>query len=200
MVYIYRYGGVIMTMLSKKSKKTVKLKDLEWGRLSQRICRIIERVMEDQGLNKSQLAKRIKYPQSALNDVFTPDDTGRKRRWSVPLLMAVCEELSLYFPDVIKAAWEGSALAWLKFHLATKEPQSTDRLDAIVKAIAPGDASEELRDMFYNAHMLELAAPNYVQKYLDGKISDAKVYEDLNEIIENADTNFWACVKAQLEE
>ena len=54
--------------------------------------------------------------------------------------------------------------------------------------------------MFYNAHMLELAAPNYVQKYLDGKISDAKVYEDLNEIIENADTNFWACVKAQLEE
>ena len=75
-----------MNMSVKKTKKPVKLKDMEWGRLSQRICRIIEKVMEDQGLNKSQLAKRIKYPLSALSDVFTPDDTGRKRRWSVPLL------------------------------------------------------------------------------------------------------------------
>ncbi len=188
-----------MNTLSKKAKKPVTLKDIEWGRLSQRICRIVEKVMEDQGLNKSQLAQRIKYPQSALSDVFSPDDTGRKRRWSVPLLMAVCEELSLYFPDVIKAAWEGSTLAWLKFHLSTKEPQSIDRLDAIVKAIAPGDASDDLREMFYNAHMLELAAPGYVQKYLDGEITDTKVYEDLSEIIENADSNFWACVKSCLE-
>ena len=52
--------------------------------------------------------------------------------------------------------------------------------------------------MFYNVHMLEVAAPEYVQKYLAGEITDAKVYEDLNDIIENADTNFWACVKAQL--
>ena len=182
----------------KRSKKPIQLKDMEWGRLSQRICRIIEKVIDDQGLNKSQLAKRIKYPQSAFNDVFTPDENGRKRRWSVPLLMAVCEELSLYFPDVLRAAWEGSALAWLKFHLASKEPQSLDRLDAIVKAIAPGDASEELRNMFYNVHMLEVAAPEYVQQYLQGKISDAKVYEDLNEIIENADANFWTCVRNQL--
>ena len=172
-----------MNKLPKKVKKPVQLNDAEWGRLSQRICRIIEKVMNDQQLNKSQLAKRIKYPQSALNDVFTPDDKGRKRRWSIPLLMAVCEELSLYFPDVIHAAWEGSTL---------------ERLDAIVKAIAPGDASEELRDMFYNVHMLEVAAPEYVQKYLAGEITDAKVYEDLSDIIENADTNFWACVKAQL--
>ena len=182
----------------KRSKKPIQFKDMEWGRLSQRICRIIEKVIDDQGLNKSQLAKRIKYPQSAFNDVFTPDENGRKRRWSVPLLMAVCEELSLYFPDVIRAAWEGTALAWLKFHLSSKEPQSLDRLDAIVKAIAPGDASEELRNMFYNVHMLEVAAPEYVQQYLQGKISDAKVYEDLNEIIENADANFWTCVKNQL--
>ena len=189
-----------MNKLSKKPKKPIQVKDTEWGRLSQRICRIIEKVMDDQGLNKSQLAKRIKYPQSAFNDVFTPDDTGRKRRWSVPLLMAVCEELSLYFPDVIRAAWEGSTLAWLKFHLSTKEPQSYDRLDAIVKAIAPGDASEELRNMFYNVNMFEVAAPDYVKKYLAGEISDAKVYEDLDEIIENADTNFWACVKTQLSE
>ena len=53
--------------------------------------------------------------------------------------------------------------------------------------------------MYYNAHMFELAAPEYVQEYLGGKISDTKVYEDLSEIIESADINFWACVKAQLE-
>lgn len=187
-----------MNKSQKKAKKPVQLKDVEWGRLSRRICRIIEKVMNDQGLNKSQLAKRIKYPQSAFNDVFTQDDSGRKRRWSIPLLMAVCEELSLYFPDVIRAAWEGSALAWLKFHLSTKEPQSLDRLDAIIKAIAPGDASDELLSMFYNVHMLEMAAPEYVKKYLAGEISDTKVYEDLDVIIENAETNFWTCVKEQL--
>ena len=187
-----------MNKLPKKAKKPVQLNDAEWGKLSQRICRIIEKVMNDQQLNKSQLAKRIKYPQSALNDVFTPDDNGRKRRWSIPLLMAVCEELSLYFPDVVHAAWEGSTLAWLKFHLSTKEPQSLERLDAIIKAIAPGDASEELREMFYNVHMLEVAAPEYVQKYLSGLLSDTKVYEDLRDISENADANLWTCVKAQL--
>ena len=188
-----------MNKLPKKAKKPVKLKDAEWGRLSQRICRIIEKVMDDQMLNKSQLAKRIKYPQSALNDVFSPDDIGKKRRWSIPLLMAVCEELSLYFPDVIRAAWEGSALAWLKVHLSTKEPQSRERLDAIVKAIAPGNASEELREMFYNVNMLEVAVPHYVQKYLAGEITDAKAYEDLNDIMENSETNFWTSVKAQLD-
>ena len=187
-----------MNKLPKKAKKPVQLNDAEWGKLSQRICRIIEKVMNDQQLNKSQLAKRIKYPQSALNDVFTPDDNGRKRRWSIPLLMAVCEELSLYFPDVVHAAWEGSTLAWLKFHLSTKEPQSLERLDAIIKAIAPGDASEELREMFYNVHMLEVAAPEYVQKYLSGLLSDTKVYEDLRDISENSDANLWTCVKAQL--
>lgn len=189
-----------MDKIIKKNKKTVQLKDIEWGRLSQRICRIIEKVMEDQGLSKFQLAKRIKYPQSALNDVFTPDDSGRKRRWSIPLLMAVCEELSIYFPDVIRAAWEGSTLAWLKFHLSTKEPQSLERLDAIVKAIAPADASDELKEIFYNVHMFEVAAPEYVQKYLAGELSDAKVYEDLSDIIENADANFWTCVKSQLND
>ena len=189
-----------MNKESKKLRKPTQQKDIEWGRLSQRICRIIEKVMNERGLNKSQLAKRIKYPQSAFNDVFTPDDNGRKRRWSVPLLMVVCEELSLYFPDVIHAAWEGSTMAWLKFHLDSKEPCSIDRLDAIVKAIAPGDASEELRNMFYNVHMLEVAAPNYVRQYQLGEISDAKVYEDLSEIIENSDANFWTCVKNQLND
>ena len=187
-----------MNKSAKKTKKTVEIKDAEWGRLSQRICRIIEKVMEEQGINKSRLAERIKYPQSALSDVFTPDKTDRKRRWSMPLLMAVCEELSLYLPDVIRAAWEGSALAWLKFHLSTKAPQSLDRLDAIVKSIAPGDASEELRSMFYNVDMLEVAAPAYVQKYLNGEISDIQVYEDLNDIMEISDNNFWACVKNKL--
>ena len=73
-------------------------------------------------------------------------------------------------------------------------------MDAIVKAIAPGDASEELRNMFYNVHMLEVAAPNYVRQYQLGEISDAKVYEDLSEIIENSDANFWTCVKNQLND
>ena len=182
----------------KKNKKPVEQKDIEWGRLSQRICRIIEKVLEEQGLNKSKLAESIKYPQSALSDVFTPDKTSKKRRWSIPLLMAVCEELSLYFPDVIKAAWDGSTLAWLKFSLANKEPNSIERLDAIVKAIAPGEASGELLNMYYNVDMLKVAAPDYVQKYLDGELSDSQVYGDLSEIIENSDNNFWICVKEQL--
>ena len=33
--------------MNKKIKKPVQLKDAEWGRLSQRICRIIEKVMDD---------------------------------------------------------------------------------------------------------------------------------------------------------
>ena len=189
-----------MNKILKKQKTAVHLKDVEWGRLSQRICRIIEKVMDNQGINKSQLAKRMKYPQSALGDVFSPDDKGRKRRWSVPLLLAVCDELSLYFPDLIRAAWEGSTLAWLKFNLSSHEPQSMERLDAIIKTIAPDDTNPELKDMYYNVHLLEVAAPDYVQKYLAGEITDTKVYEDLSDIIDSAETNFWKAVQEQPNE
>ena len=71
-------------------------------------------------------------------------------------------------------------------------------MDAIVKAIAPGEASGELLNMYYNVDMLKVAAPDYVQKYLDGELSDSQVYGDLSEIIENSDNNFWICVKEQL--
>lgn len=189
-----------MDKIIKKQKKAVHVKDVEWGRLSQRICRIIEKVMSEQGINKSQLAKNMKYPQSALSDVFTPDDKGRKRRWSVPLLMAVCDELSLYFPDLIRAAFEGSTLAWLKFNLSSHEPQSMERLDAIIKTIAPDDTTPELRDFYYNVHLLEVAAPDYVKKYLAGEITDTKVYEDLSDIIDTTETNFWKSVQEQLNE
>ena len=78
------------------------------------------------------------------------------------------------------------------------EPQSIERLDAIIKAVAPGDVSDEIRDVYYNVHLLEVAAPDYVHKYLKGEISDTKVYEDLNDIIDTEEKNFWGAVKEQL--
>jgi hypothetical protein len=33
---------------------------------------------------------------------------------------------------------------------------------------------------------------------LSGNLTDAKVYEDLTEIIENSENNFWGAVKEQL--
>ena len=39
-----------MNKLPKKVKKPVQLNDAEWGRLSQRICRIIEKVMNEHKL------------------------------------------------------------------------------------------------------------------------------------------------------
>lgn len=75
-----------------------------------------------------------------------------------------------------------------------------ERLDAIIKTIAPDDTTPELKDLYYNVHLLEVAAPDYVQKYLDGEITDTKVYEELSDIIDTAETNFWKAVKEQLNE
>lgn len=49
-----------------------------------------------------------------------------------------------------------------------------ERLDAIIKTIAPDDTTPELKDLYY--------------------------YEDLSDIIDTAETNFWKAVKEQLNE
>lgn len=186
--------------MQKKSKKPVEIMDAEWGRLSQRICTIISTVLDDRGITKSALADSIQYAQSALSDVFTPDEKrGRKRRWSMPLLMAVCRELDLYLPEVIDAAWKNSSLTGLHIRLRSLPERSRERLTAIVQAVAPGDASDEMRAIYYTVELFELAAPEYVHRYLKGQLTEDQVYEDLTSCGCDANGNgFWANVKMKL--
>lgn len=184
--------------MQTKLKKPVEQMDVEWGRISQRICSILLPVMQDKGYTKTTLAASIEYPQSSLSDVFSPEEKGRRRRWSIPLLLAVCKQLGLNFPDVMKAAWEGSSAAGLQLRLGNMPERSRERLGAILHAIAPGDASEEMRAMFYTINMLEAVVPDYVRTYLKGGIKDDQVIEDLTDCCERANGNFWGRVKAKL--
>lgn len=185
--------------MQHKSKKPVELMEEEWGRLSLRICSILLGVMEGKGLTKTTLAEHIKYPQSSLCDVFSPEDKkGRKRRWTVPLLMAVCRELDLYLPDVINAAWESSSLTGLRMRLKEFKKPSRECLNAVVQAVAPGDASEEIRSVFYNADMFELAVPECAKAYYKGKLSEEQIYTELNACTSEKGSKFWTAVKARL--
>lgn len=184
--------------MQKKTKKPVERMDVEWGRISQRICSLLLPVMSDKGYTKTTLAASIEYPQSSLSDVFSPEEKGRRRRWSIPLLLAVCKQLDISFPDVVKAAWEGSSAAGLQLRLASLPEKSRGRLEAILHAIAPGDASEEMKTMFYTVNMLEVVVPEYVRTYLKGGIKDEQVIEDLTDCCERANGNFWGRVKVKL--
>ncbi len=185
--------------MHKKNKKPIELMDEEWGRLSLRICAIISGVMESKGLTKSSLADRIQYAQSAMSDVFSPDDKrGRKRRWSLPLLMAVCRELDLYLPEVVEAAWGSSSLTGLRMRLKDFKKPSRECLNAVVQAVAPGNASDEMRSLFYNVDMFELAAPECANEYYKGKISEEQIYAELNACAEEQGSRFWAAVKTRL--
>lgn len=184
--------------MQKKHKKPIEQMDVEWGRISQRVCSILLPVMTDKGYTRTTLAASIEYPQSSLSDVFSPEEKGRRRRWSMPLLLAVCKQLELNFPDVIKAAWEGSSAAGLQLRLVSMPERSRERLGAILHAIAPGDASEEMRSMFYSVNMLEAVVPEYVRAYTKGGITDEQVIEDLTDCFERANGNFWGRVKAKL--
>lgn len=184
--------------MQKKPKKPVEQMDVEWGRISQRVCSILLPVMTDKGYTRTTLAASIEYPQSSLSDVFSPEEKGRRRRWSIPLLLAVCKQLELNFPDVIKAAWEGSSAAGLQLRLASLPEKSRGRLEAILHAVAPGDASEEMKTMFYTVNMLEVVVPEYVRAYTKGGISDEQVIEDLTDCCERANGNFWGRVKTKL--
>lgn len=184
--------------MQKKIKKPVERMDVEWGRISQRICAIIAPVMGDRGYTKTTLAASIEYPQSSLSDVFSPEEKGRRRRWSMPLLLAVCEQLGLDFADVISAAWKDSSTACLQLRLSSLPERSRERLQAIVQTAAPGDVSEEMKTMFYSLNMLEAVVPEYVKAYLKGAIEDKQVYEDLLDCQERANGNFWGKVKVRL--
>ena len=184
--------------MQKKPKKPVERMDVEWGRISQRICSLLLPVMSDKGYTKTTLAASIEYPQSSLSDVFSPEEKGRRRRWSIPLLLAVCKQLDISFPDVVKAAWEGSSAAGLQLRLTSMPEKSRGRLEAILHAIAPGDASEEMRTMFYTVNMLEAVVPEYVHSYLKGGIKDEQVIEDLTDCCERENGNFWGHVKQKL--
>lgn len=185
--------------MQKRTKKPIELMDEEWGRLSLRICAIISGVLEGKGLTRSALADRIQYAQSAMSDVFNPEDkAGRKRRWSIPLLMAVCRELDLYLPDVINGAWESSSLTGLRLRLREFKKPSRECLTAVIQAVAPGDASDEIRSAFYNAEMLELTVPECAVRYYKGEISEEQIYQELNVCAAETGSRFWAEVKARL--
>ena len=176
--------------------------DQEWSDLSRRISEIVIALLKDKGSNKSQMAREIGYAQSAISD--TLNATKPKRRWSFPLLMLVAEYLKVPMHSIIKSAEDGAlTVPWLQLHLAKTPPASMDRLDLIVKTLAPEKTEEALLSMFYTAQMLDLSAPDYVNEYVDGKHSDEEVYQTLQQIDEKRMESeppvpLWAAVKNAL--
>ena len=75
-----------------------------------------------------------------------------------------------------------------------------DRLDKLVRAVAPAGTEKGVLDFFYTAQMFEVAAPGYVKRYLDGQVSDADAYALLKEAAasEDPETNLWGEVKRRV--
>jgi hypothetical protein len=56
-----------------------------------------------------------------------------------------------------------------------------------------------MRSIYYTVELFELAAPEYVQRYLKGQLTEDQVYEDLTSCGCDANGNgFWANVKLKL--
>lgn len=156
-----------------------------WQKLSGKISSVVEKMLEDRGVTKTQLAKEIHYAQSAISDTFNPDKP--RRTWSFPLLLLVCEYLRIPVYKVIEAAEQGGEAPWLTLYLAKTPPNSMDRLELLVHTCASREEAGDARlmSLYYSAQMFENCAPQKVQSYLDGELGDQEIYDFLHRVLDN---------------
>lgn len=184
--------------------------DNEWTNLSVDITEVVMGLLKQRGLSVTKFAKLINYPQSSLSDIVNekrvdpsaPRKAGKQvRRWSFPLLILTCKALGVPLHEVIRAATTKETIPWLAMRLSRTPPCTMDRLELIVKALAPEGTDDWVVNMFFSAQMFDIAAHDYVQRYLDGKISDEEVYRTLVKIMEEEppEGNLWTGVKRVLD-
>lgn len=163
-----------------------------WAELSAKISRVVSRLMADRNLGKVELGKRLQYAQSTISNTL-----NNKQRWSFTLLLLVADELGVTLTDIINAAENGEGgTPWFEMSLAGTDPRTRDRLDAIIRQVAPPDTAKEVLDLYFASGMMEMSAPELVADYLNGELSDGEVFHKLRSVYDSLEggENFWVKV------
>lgn len=166
-----------------------------WDELSARITYVVNCMLKDAGIGRLALSKRICYAHSTIVNTL-----NGKQHWSFTLLLLVAETLEVPMSSIIAAAEDESALFALRY--AGTQPQSEERLNAIVRSIAPPGTSKEVIDLLFSAAMLRIVVPQLRESYLNGDIADEKLYNFLKETADSVvdDENLWGKVQLRLTE
>jgi transcriptional regulator with XRE-family HTH domain len=169
--------------------------DARWGKLSLRISEVVNTMLQERGVSQAALCKKIDYAQSVISKTLCG-----KQRWSFTLLLLVADALDVQMSTIIAAAEDESALFALRY--AGTQPRSEERLNAIVRSIAPPGTSKEVIDMLFSAAMLRIVVPQLRESYLNGDIADEKLYNFLKETADSVvdDENLWGKVQLRLTE
>jgi len=165
-----------------KENRGISRVDEAWKTLSERISKVVVKLLEDRRVSQAQLARELNYAQSSLSDTLNPAKPDR--RWSFPLLLLVSEYLDTPVHAIIEAAEKGDEVAWLELYLAKKAPHSMDRLELIVRTCASKEEEKnaQLMHLYYNAQMFENYAPLLVKSYLNGEMKDRDMYDFLHKV------------------
>ena len=166
-----------------------------WDELSARITYVVNHMLNDAGLSKMALSRRICYAHSTIVNTL-----NGKQHWSFTLLLLVADALGVSMSSIIAAAEDESALSALRY--AGTQPRSEERLNAIVRSIAPPGTTKEVLDLLYSAAMLRIAVPQLVKGYFAGEIADDKLYLFLKETADSVvdDENFLGKVQLRFDE
>ena len=169
---------------------------LERGRLAT----FLKQLIEAEGISPTEWGRRIGVGQSTVSSTL-----HGKRPFSPRFLAAASLYFNLEYGELFSAAraaaeQKGEGAQHLVAICCRTHPHSFDRLEKIVQAVAPAGADKSLLALYYTSQMFELAAPDYVHKYLDGGLSDDAVYTLLKEVADNlaTDGNFWGEVKKRV--
>ena len=163
-----------------------------WAKLSAEISRVVSRLLADRNLGKVELGRRLQYAQSTISNTL-----NNKQRWSFTLLLLVADELGVTLTDIINAAENGEEEApWFELALLCTEPQTRERLTAIVRQVAPPDTSREVLELYFTAEIMEMSVPSLASDYLEGRVTDGEIFRKLRDVYDNLEEgeNFWVKV------
>ena len=169
--------------------------DTRWGKLSLSITEVVNSLLRKKDISQAVLCKKVDYAQSVISKTLSG-----KQRWSFTLLLLVADALGVSMSSIIAAAEDESALSALRY--AGTQPRSEERLNAIVRSIAPPGTTKEVLDLLYSAAMLRIAVPQLVKGYFTGEIADDKLYLFLKETADSVvdDENFLGKVQLRFDE
>lgn len=190
-----------MPLKQKDYNKFVeKTADARLNKLDKNLSRVIQGVLEQKGWNRQKLSRKTGIPHSTLSCIM--GDSTSDRSWNLRLLLRVAVVLGVKLSDLVVAAETKDDTAIVVLHVADTEPRSRERLNKLIRTIAPAETPTELLELFYTAGMFELAAPSYVEEYLSGARTDRDVYELLSEVQASLEPgeNLWAKTVSILNE
>lgn len=164
-------------------------------KLDAKISAFVDRLIKEEGISKTALARKLGFTQSNISNVFNKNK--KSNHWSFPLLIALAKHYDTTVGELIMVSeaysdFPDSDTVQLFLACSGTKPQTKERLQKLVWSVEGYDPTKVKKDdrflfeLAYNVVQMEIGNPEFCRLYYSGLISDREALAEFNRASEEA--------------